>query len=68
MKQLKLRARLSAYTKVNAVKCEGCDIPQSTICDINKLFDKPCPDCETSNTSNSNASTYADIDALFKKR
>ena len=50
MKEIKLRARLSAYSKVDAIKCSPLDIESMTPCDV---------------VSNKNEVSCVDIDKLF---
>lgn len=64
MKEIKLRARLSAYSKVDAIKCSPLDIESMTPCDVDKLFGKSCNTC-CDVVSNKNEVSCADIDKLF---
>lgn len=67
MKEIRLGARLSAYSKVDALQF---DVKEMTKCDVDRLFGEECnnticPDCSES-SKNSNLVTRADIDALFR--
>lgn len=67
MKEIRLGARLSAYSKVDALQF---DVKEMTKCDVDRLFGEecnntPCPDCSES-PKNPNLVTRADIDALFR--
>ena len=65
MREIKLGARLSAYSKVDAVSCTGANIEEMTSCDVDKLFGDICEEC-TEIVSKPNEVTCSDIDALFK--
>ena len=64
MKEIKLGARLSAYSKVDAVDCTS-ELEQMTKCDVDRLFGESCEKCENI-VSRPNEVTCADIDALFE--
>lgn len=65
MKEIKLGARLSAYSKVEAVTHGSSDHEEMTTCDVDKLFGDSCEECHTI-VSGPNEVTTEDIDALFR--
>ena len=65
MKEIKLGARLSAYSKIEAVTHSSSDHEEMTTCDVDKLFGESCEKCQTI-VSRPNEVTTADIDALFR--
>lgn len=65
MKEIRLGARLSAYSKVEAVTCNSTALEEMTTCDVDKLFGESCELCDNI-VSKPNEVTCADIDALFK--
>lgn len=65
MKEIKLGARLSAYSKVDATTTK---LEEVTKCDVDKMFGDKCDEnCPTTKPTNPNEVSYADIDALFGK-
>lgn len=64
MKEIKLRARLSAYSKVDSITT-NVNIQDATKCDVDELFGEGCTDIPPIITSENEVSC-ADIDALFK--
>ena len=64
MKEIRLNARLSAYSKVEGVNGTSTNIEEMTPCDVDKLFSESCEECE-SIVSKPNEVSCSDIDALF---
>ena len=65
MKTIKLSARLSAYSKVEAVDCTA-ELKEMTTCAVDELFGEECNDLCTTVTTAANEMSCSDIDALFK--
>ena len=62
---IKLRARLSAYSKVDALKCAECDMNPVTKDEINTLFGTTGEGSQLPPITDPNTVTYAEIDSLF---
>lgn len=67
MKEIRLGARLSAYSRVEAL-ISSDDLEKMNKCDVNKLFGEDCEECNIDNeiSSKKGEVTRADIDALFR--
>lgn len=65
MKEIKLGARLSAYSKVEGITHSSSDHKVMTTCDVDNLFGESCEKCNTI-VSRLNEVTTSDIDALFR--
>ena len=63
--EIKLNARLSAYSKVDAVNGVECDHEAVTFDDIDTLFESESQEV-IMETTKSNEVSFADIDSLFK--
>lgn len=63
--EIKLNARLSAYSKVDAVNGIECDHESVSFEDIDTLFDSTS-DNVIIETTNSNEVSFKDIDSLFR--
>lgn len=64
MREIKLNARLSAYSKVEAISCTDT-IENMTPCEVDLLFGETCEMCANIVTK-PNEVSCADIDALFR--
>ena len=65
MKEIKLNARLSAYSKVDAISCHSCDIEDATTSDIDNMFEDDNKFTVLNIPVDKNAVTPSDIDAMF---
>lgn len=63
---IKLRARLSAYAKVDSLKCVECDMDPVTNDEINTLFGEPPAEGTLPPITDPHTVTYSEIDSLFK--
>ena len=67
MKEIRLGARLSAYSRVEALITSD-DLEKMNKCDVDKIFGQDCNECDTCDNTplKEGEVTRADIDALFR--